>query len=90
MNREQRAVTCKFAKVVEECKYIESELLIYIDILKNKGLTFDYTRSDFEDFLLWYSKQKALISTVSPFKCQDIVNLIFDYSIDKSDEYRLF
>lgn len=90
MSTEQRAINCKFLKVIEECKYIESELLVYIDMLKDKGIAFDYTRNDFEDFILWYSKQRILVSTVNPFKCQEIINLIFDYSIDKLGEYRLF
>lgn len=90
MNMEERAITCKFSKVIDECEYIKHELLSYIDMLKDKGVDFKYTRSDFEDFLIWYSKQQALVSIVKPFKCQEIINLVFDYSIDKSDEYRLF
>ena len=90
MDMEERAIVCKFSNVSEECKYVENELLNYIDMLKEKGVCFDYTCSSFEDFLLWYSKQKPLISVVGAFKCQEIINLVFDYSIDRSNEYRLF
>lgn len=90
MSIEERAIAHKFLNVNEECKYIETELFNYIDKLKEEGVYFDYTCSSFEGFLLWYSKQKALVSVVGAYKCQEIINLVFDYSIDKSDEYRLF
>lgn len=89
MNIEERAIIQKFVKINKECEYVEAELLNYIDMLKDEGVSFDYTRGSFEDFLIWYSNQKALIAVVNTFKCQEIINLVFDYSIDKSDEYRL-
>lgn len=87
MNIERRAVTYKFSKLSKECEFIEAELLNYIEMLKNKGLNFTYSRCDFEDFLTWYDAQRALRAGVNTYKCQEIINVTFDFSIDKSNEF---
>ena len=87
MTIENRAVVYTFSKLNKECEFVEAELLNYIEMLKGKGLDFTYSRCDFEDFITWYDSKLALRSSVSSYKCQEIINIVFSYSIDKSHEF---